>query len=154
MHPPSPTDTTSTNSPPPSSPGPNQPPLTLAERRHRNKTASAKYRAKKHSQQTEMRSQISALTEQCALLQRQLDDSKRENLALRQACDKLRGKVVAGRMLKRLVMEGAVGERGRKRVKKEEKGAKSVDMEVDVLLKEAESGSEVDDDDEDDEDSI
>jgi hypothetical protein len=100
-----------------------------------------------------MRSQISALTEQCALLQRQLDDSKRENLALRQACDKLRGKVVAGRMLKRLVMEGAVGERGRKRVKKEEKGAKSVDMEVDVLLKEAESGSEVDDDDEDEDDS-
>jgi hypothetical protein len=79
------------------------PQLTLQERRQRNKTASAKYRAKKNQQHDEMRMLISSLTKENDLLQRQLDHLKRDNDKLKVTCDKLRGKMMAEKMLKKLL---------------------------------------------------
>lgn len=79
------------------------PPLTLQERRQRNKAASAKYRAKKNQQHGEMRMLISTLTKENDLLQRQLDHVRRDNDKLKVTCDKLRGKMLAEKMLKKLL---------------------------------------------------
>ncbi|GAN02817.1 hypothetical protein MAM1_0028d02264 [Mucor ambiguus] len=79
------------------------PPLTLQERRQRNKAASAKYRAKKNQQHGEMRMLISSLTKENDLLQRQLDHVQRDNEKLKVTCDKLRGKMMAEKMLKKLL---------------------------------------------------
>ncbi|KAL9552118.1 hypothetical protein MBANPS3_003925 [Mucor bainieri] len=79
------------------------PPLTLQERRQRNKAASAKYRAKKNQQHGEMRMLISSLTKENDLLQRQLDHVRRDNDKLKVTCDKLRGKMMAEKMLKKLL---------------------------------------------------
>ncbi|CAO3650582.1 unnamed protein product [Mucor fragilis] len=79
------------------------PPLTLQERRQRNKAASAKYRAKKNQQHGEMRMLISSLTKENDLLQRQLDHVRRDNEKLKVTCDKLRGKMMAEKMLKKLL---------------------------------------------------
>ncbi|ORZ02553.1 hypothetical protein BCR43DRAFT_415739, partial [Syncephalastrum racemosum] len=78
----------------------NGPPLTLQERRMRNKAASAKYRQKKNQQQNEMRHMIGKLSEQNAVLDRQLQELRMENERLRAAADKLRGKMVAKKMVK------------------------------------------------------
>lgn len=79
------------------------PPLSLQERRQRNKAASAKYRAKKNHQHGEMRCMISSLTKENDLLLRQLDHVRRENNRLKATCDKLRGKMLAEKMLKKLL---------------------------------------------------
>ncbi|CAO3689166.1 unnamed protein product [Rhizopus stolonifer] len=77
--------------------------LSQDERRQRNKTASAKYRAKKNKQQCEMRTKISLYTKENNLLQCQLGNARQENDRLKKACDKLRGKVLAEKMLKKLL---------------------------------------------------
>jgi hypothetical protein len=77
-------------------------PLSLQERRQRNKAASAKYRAKKNQQHGEMRVMISTLTKENDLLQRQLEHIRRENERLKATCDKYRGKILAEKMLKKL----------------------------------------------------
>ncbi|KAI8147590.1 hypothetical protein BJV82DRAFT_596130 [Fennellomyces sp. T-0311] len=82
------------------------PPLSLQERRQRNKAASAKYRAKKNQQHGEMRSLIASLTKENELLLRQLDHIKRENNRLKATCDRLRGKKVAAKILKRFLVSG------------------------------------------------
>lgn len=79
------------------------PPLSLQERRQRNKAASAKYRAKKNQQHGEMRSMILSLTKENDLLQRQLDHIRHENGRLKATCDRLRGKMLAEKMLKKLL---------------------------------------------------
>ncbi|KAI8646626.1 hypothetical protein BD408DRAFT_319639, partial [Parasitella parasitica] len=63
--------------------------LSIHERRLRNKTASAKYRAKKNQQYGEMRSMISSLTKENELLLRQLDHIQHENSHLKATCDRL-----------------------------------------------------------------
>ncbi|KAI8376179.1 uncharacterized protein BYT42DRAFT_499030 [Radiomyces spectabilis] len=79
------------------------PPLTLQERRQRNKTASAKYRQKKNQQQHEMRQMIGQLSEQNAVLERQLQELRMENEKLKATTDRLRGKIVARKMLKQWI---------------------------------------------------
>lgn len=80
-------------------------PLSLHERRLRNKTASAKYRAKKNQQHGEMRSMIASLTKENELLLRQLDHVQHENAHLKTTCDRLRGKIMAQKMLKQYLVE-------------------------------------------------
>lgn len=84
-------------------PPPTSPALSLQERRQRNKAASAKYRAKKNQQYSEMRSLISSLTKENELLSRQLEHMRRENSRLKVTCDRLRGKKVAAKILKQLL---------------------------------------------------
>ncbi|KAI8096852.1 uncharacterized protein BX664DRAFT_253031, partial [Halteromyces radiatus] len=69
--------------------------LSLQERRQRNKTASAKYRAKKNQQHHDMRSMIHSLTKENDVLLRQLEQVKMENQQLKSTCDKLRSKMMA-----------------------------------------------------------
>ncbi|KAG9293406.1 hypothetical protein G9A89_006691 [Geosiphon pyriformis] len=90
-------------------------PLTLHERRERNKVASAKYRAKKHKQTQEMSSQIqelnsriSALTAENGLLGRQMKDLKEENLGLKTIVDELKSQLVEDKILKRLDRSGVI----------------------------------------------
>ena len=71
----------------------------LEERRQRNKEASAKYRQRKNTQQHEMRNTICQLSDRNAMLERQLQEVKQENQQLRATADKLRGKLVASRLL-------------------------------------------------------
>ncbi|KAI8876982.1 hypothetical protein K501DRAFT_307448 [Backusella circina FSU 941] len=78
-------------------------PLTLQERRLRNKAASAKYRHKKNQQQNEMQTMISHLSEQNRVLERQLEELRVENDRLKSTADKLRGNIVAKRMLKKWI---------------------------------------------------
>lgn len=78
-------------------------PLTLQERRLRNKAASAKYRQKKNQQQNDMRVMIGRLSEQNAVLERQLQELRLENDRLKTTADKLRGKLVAKKMLKKWI---------------------------------------------------
>ncbi|KAH8551876.1 hypothetical protein BGW37DRAFT_405557, partial [Umbelopsis sp. PMI_123] len=61
--------------------------LSLAERRERNKAASAKYRAKKHAVTTQMSVKIEELTASNAHLQRELDEALRENQRLKNRCE-------------------------------------------------------------------
>lgn len=82
-------------------------PLSLQERRRRNKAASAKYRAKKNQQHGEMRGLIASLTRENELLQRQLENLSHENNRLKATCDRLRGKILAGRMLKKMLSAAA-----------------------------------------------
>ncbi|KAG9323712.1 hypothetical protein KVV02_006435 [Mortierella alpina] len=77
-------------------------PLSATDRRERNKAASAKYRAKKHYQSGEMRQQINVLQDQNNVLTRQLDESRTENASLKHLVEKLRGRLVAEKVLKRL----------------------------------------------------
>ncbi|KAI9497832.1 hypothetical protein BDB00DRAFT_752706, partial [Zychaea mexicana] len=77
--------------------------LSLQERRQRNKAASAKYRAKKNQQHGQMRSTIGSLTRDNELLQRQLEHVRQENNQLKATCDQLRGKMMAEKMLKRMM---------------------------------------------------
>ncbi|KAG2225545.1 hypothetical protein INT45_013656 [Circinella minor] len=90
----------------PSSPSlPLTTPLSLQERRERNKAASAKYRAKKNLQHGEMKSVINSLTRENELLQRQLDHIRQENNHLKATCDRIRGKMMAEKMLKRMMAD-------------------------------------------------
>ncbi|CAG8522919.1 19838_t:CDS:1 [Racocetra fulgida] len=77
-------------------------PLSLSERRERNKVASAKYRAKKHKQNQEMSSQINELIAENNVLTRQLEEMRAENNELKDLVDKLKSKLVEGKILKRL----------------------------------------------------
>ncbi|KAI9318688.1 hypothetical protein BX666DRAFT_1836446, partial [Dichotomocladium elegans] len=63
--------------------------LSLQERRQRNKAASAKYRAKKNQQHSEMRALISTLTKENEILSRQFEHLRRENIRLKATCDRL-----------------------------------------------------------------
>ncbi|KAF9080871.1 hypothetical protein BGX23_001560 [Mortierella sp. AD031] len=116
-------------SPPPSSPSsstsygnPNPPgadmgdsgaaPLSTHDRRERNKAASAKYRAKKHHQSGEMRQQITVLQDQNNVLTRQLQESRTENASLKNTIEKLRGRLVAEKVLRRLREVGREKRRG------------------------------------------
>ncbi|CAO3668895.1 unnamed protein product [Rhizopus stolonifer] len=76
-------------------------PLTMEERRQRNKQASAKYRQKKNQQQNEMKHTIRHLSEHHAVLERQLQELRLENERLKITSDKLRGKMEARKMLKK-----------------------------------------------------
>ena len=78
-------------------------PLTLQERRLRNKAASAKYRQKKNQQQNDMRQMICRLSEHNAVLERQLQELRMENKRLRASADKLRGEMVAKKMLRQWI---------------------------------------------------
>ncbi|RIB14694.1 hypothetical protein C2G38_2095143 [Gigaspora rosea] len=82
-------------------------PLSLSERRERNKVASAKYRAKKHKQNQEMSSQINELIAENNVLTRQLEEIRAENNELKDLVDKLKSKLVEGKILKRLGRGGA-----------------------------------------------
>ncbi|CAG8501519.1 20630_t:CDS:1 [Gigaspora margarita] len=82
-------------------------PLSLSERRERNKVASAKYRAKKHKQNQEMSSQINELIAENNVLTRQLEEIRSENNELKELVDKLKSKLVEGKILKRLGRGGA-----------------------------------------------
>ncbi|KAF9578817.1 hypothetical protein BGW38_005200, partial [Lunasporangiospora selenospora] len=77
-------------------------PLSVNDRRERNKAASAKYRAKKHHQSGEMRSQISYLQDQNSVMSRQLDETRTENATLKAQVEKLKSRLVAEKVLKRL----------------------------------------------------
>ncbi|KAF9375657.1 hypothetical protein CPB97_011323 [Podila verticillata] len=77
-------------------------PLSANDRRERNKAASAKYRAKKHYQSGEMKQQINELQDQNNVLTRQLAESRSENASLKSMVEKLRGRLVAEKVLKRL----------------------------------------------------
>lgn len=78
------------------------PPLSANDRRERNKAASAKYRAKKHYQSGEMKEQISHLLDKNNVLSRQLDETRTENTQLKNLVEKLKGRLVAEKVLKRL----------------------------------------------------
>ncbi|KAG2221514.1 hypothetical protein INT45_008839 [Circinella minor] len=78
-------------------------PLTLQERRLRNKAASAKYRQKKNQQQNDMRQMICRLSEHNAVLERQLQELRMENERLRASADRLRGKMVAKKILRQWI---------------------------------------------------
>ncbi|GBC09764.1 hypothetical protein RclHR1_00910014 [Rhizophagus clarus] len=82
-------------------------PLSLQERRERNKIASAKYRAKKHRQNQEMSTTIAELSAENNVLLRQIEEVKTENLELKETIDKLKSKLVEGKILKRLGRGGA-----------------------------------------------
>lgn len=82
-------------------------PLSLQERRERNKIASAKYRAKKHRQNQEMSTTIAELSAENNVLLRQLEEIRSENLELKETIDKLKSKLVEGKILKRLGRGGA-----------------------------------------------
>ncbi|KAK4513093.1 uncharacterized protein ATC70_000131 [Mucor velutinosus] len=71
----------------------------LQERRQRNKAASAKYRQKKNMQQHEMRSMICQISDRNAMLERQLQEVRQENQQLQATADKLRGKLMASKLL-------------------------------------------------------
>lgn len=78
-------------------------PLSLQERRLRNKAASAKYRQKKNQLQNEMREMISQLSERNAVLERQVEELRAENDKLRQTADRLRGKIFARKLLRQWI---------------------------------------------------
>ncbi|ORE11876.1 hypothetical protein BCV72DRAFT_194129, partial [Rhizopus microsporus var. microsporus] len=73
---------------------------TLHERRLRNKTASAKYRAKKNRQYNEMRVTVHRLTKENELLLHQVNILHKENRQLKVTLDKFRGRMIAQKMLK------------------------------------------------------
>ncbi|CAM0138692.1 hypothetical protein VKS41_008426 [Umbelopsis sp. WA50703] len=64
-------------------------PLSLSERRQRNKAASAKYRAKKHAVTVHMSTQIDELTKSNTTLKSKLEDAQKDNEALRKRCAEL-----------------------------------------------------------------
>lgn len=106
-------------------------PLSVQERRQRNKAASAKYRAKKNQQHGEMRGIIASLTRENELLQRQLDHVARENCTLKATCDRLRGKMLAERMLQRMLKDGNKKVKDRPRHSPRE-SAEDADLEEDM----------------------
>ncbi|KAI8640230.1 hypothetical protein BD408DRAFT_420145 [Parasitella parasitica] len=87
--------------------------LSLKERRQRNKVASAKYRGKKKEEYENMQQQVSALLKDNEVLQRQLDQVRRENNKLKSTCDKLRGKMLAKKMLKEMLQRRGTIDRQR-----------------------------------------
>lgn len=80
--------------------------MLLQERRLRNKTASAKYRAKKNRQYDEMRTMLCKMTKENEILLRQLNNLHKENQELKKMLDTLRGKVIAQKMIKQYLCNG------------------------------------------------
>ncbi|SAM01577.1 hypothetical protein [Absidia glauca] len=74
---------------------------TLAERRKRNKNASAKYRQKKNKQQVKMRQTIDQLKEQGSFMKQRLIDLQIENQKIKSLNDNLRGEIFSQSMLHR-----------------------------------------------------
>ncbi|KAG0259590.1 hypothetical protein DFQ27_003980 [Actinomortierella ambigua] len=99
-------NTPTTTPPSPTSSAATLEPLSLHDRRERNKAASAKYRAKKHVQSGEMRHQIQILQDQNSLISRQLEESRAENSSLKTLVEKLKNRIVAQKVLKRLRQVG------------------------------------------------
>lgn len=66
--------------------------ISLEERRHRNKLASAKYRAKKQASMRAMAAKLAQVTAQNAALQRDLAKAHQDNESLRQLCSSLMAK--------------------------------------------------------------
>ncbi|KAF9178627.1 hypothetical protein BGZ51_007611 [Haplosporangium sp. Z 767] len=133
----------SSSSPPPLSPSSTSTPsssgttaLSANDRRERNKAASAKYRAKKHSQSGEMRQQITVLHDQNNVLTRQLEESRAENASLKSLVEKLKGRLVAEKVLKRLREVGREkkqkNKKRRRRDVSESESEEDVDVDVDV----------------------
>ncbi|KAG0278012.1 hypothetical protein BGZ96_002578 [Linnemannia gamsii] len=114
-------------------------PLSTHDRRERNKAASAKYRAKKHHQSGEMRQQITVLQDQNNVVTRQLQESRAENASLKNTIEKLRGRLVAEKVLRRL------REVGREKRRGSSNGGSKVSMH------DLASGSDDEDDDDEDE---
>lgn len=79
----------------------------LQERRQRNKVASAKYRQKKNMQQHEMRKMICQISDRNAMLERQILEVRQENQQLRATADKLRGKMVATKLLRQWMQKNS-----------------------------------------------
>ncbi|KAG0364773.1 hypothetical protein BGZ54_007172 [Gamsiella multidivaricata] len=115
-------------------------PLSANDRRERNKAASAKYRAKKHYQSGEMRSQITVLQDQNNVITRQLEECRAENASLKNMVEKLKGRLVAEKVLKRL------REVGREKKRRGSGAGHAAKVSAQDL---AVSDSEVDDDDDD-----
>ncbi|KAF9435323.1 hypothetical protein BGZ76_006521 [Entomortierella beljakovae] len=143
-------------SPPPSSGSgsyPADPALSATDRRERNKAASAKYRAKKHHQSGEMRTQISVLQDHNNVVTRQLEECRAENALLKNQVEKLKGRLVAEKVLKRLREAGREKKRqgsgngaGRHTTKVSAQDLTVSDSETDDVMK------DVNDDDEDEDD--
>ncbi|KAG0249641.1 hypothetical protein BG011_009055 [Mortierella polycephala] len=118
--------------------------LSANDRRERNKAASAKYRAKKHSQSGEMRQQITVLHDQNNVLTRQLEESRTENASLKSLVEKLKGRLVAEKVLKRLREVGREKkQKNKKRQRRDVSESESeddVDVDVDVDEDEVEEG--------------
>lgn len=74
---------------------------TLAERRKRNKNASAKYRQKKNKQQVKMRQTIDQLKEQGRFMKQRLIDLQIENQKIKSLNENLRGEIFSQCMLHR-----------------------------------------------------
>lgn len=74
---------------------------TLAERRRRNKTASAKYRLNKNKQQVKMRQTIDQLNSQDRFMQQKLEELQLENFKVKSLNDHLRKEILSQRMLSR-----------------------------------------------------
>lgn len=148
-------------SPPPSSANgsnPAEPALSASDRRERNKAASAKYRAKKHHQSGEMRTQITALQEQNNVVTRQLEECRAENALLKNQVEKLKGRLVAEKVLKRLREAGrekkrskASGGAGHHQTTKVSAQDLTVsDSETDDVVKAVHDAEDEDEDDDDD----
>ncbi|CEP15979.1 hypothetical protein [Parasitella parasitica] len=82
--------------------------LTLQERRQRNKVVSAKYRGKKKEEYMVMQHRVSALLKDNEVLLRQMDQLRRENHKLKSTCDKFRGKMMAEKMLKKMLRQQGI----------------------------------------------
>ncbi|GJJ78765.1 hypothetical protein EMPS_11124 [Entomortierella parvispora] len=133
------------------------PPLSANDRRERNKAASAKYRAKKHYQSGEMKEQIAHLLDKNNVLTRQLDETRTENTQLKNLVEKLKGRLVAEKVLKRLREVGRERRGNGSASKKAAIDSDSDDLvgddyDVDVDDDEDGIGNLVGDDDEDDRD--
>ncbi|KAI8876604.1 hypothetical protein K501DRAFT_200047 [Backusella circina FSU 941] len=63
--------------------------MSIEERRHRNKLASAKYRAKKQANIKTISSKVSELMESNSELSDELNRVKQENAVLRAMCEKM-----------------------------------------------------------------
>ncbi|CAO3696130.1 unnamed protein product [Rhizopus stolonifer] len=86
---------------------PNSKPMDIASltndyslQKEKNKTASAKYRAKKNQQYNEMKVILTNLSKENKLLLHQLDHVHKENKKLEKELDRLHGQVMAQKMIK------------------------------------------------------
>ncbi|KAG0228608.1 hypothetical protein BGX31_006511 [Mortierella sp. GBA43] len=116
--------------------------LSANDRRERNKAASAKYRAKKHYQSGEMRSQITTLQDHNNVLSRQLDECRAENASLKNLVEKLKGRLVAEKVLKRLREVGR--EKSKRRGSQSSTAAGKISADDLALLSDSETEDMVD----------
>lgn len=116
--------------------------MSANDRRERNKAASAKYRAKKHYQSGEMRSQITTLQDHNNVLSRQLDECRAENASLKNLVEKLKGRLVAEKVLKRLREVGR--EKSKRRGSQSSTAAGKISADDLALLSDSETEDMVD----------